>query len=117
MSSKKMTVVEHLRTAFDNGKVKSRDEIIDGISKLDKAGLQLLSSHLGIKFVKKTTMSDLRKEIMKRVNRLEEVGQRENTWKPVEVDPRFVKVEKWKKNRRKRDTVCRILRIGHPDQQ
>ena len=96
MSSKKMAVVDHLRTAFDNGKVTSRDEITDGIFKLDKGGLQLLSSHLGIKFTTKTTKPNLIKEIMKRVILLEEVDRSENTLQPVEIDPRFFRVEKWK---------------------
>ena len=90
MSSKKMAVVEHLRKAFDNGKVTSRDEIREKIDKLDKAGLQELSSHLKIKFLKKDTKPKLARRIEEKVKLLqeiEEVNEDENTWKPIEVDP------------------------------
>ena len=70
MSSKKMAVVEHLRKAFDNGKVESRDEIREKVSKLDKARLQDLSRHLEIKFTTKYPKAKLVNGIEEKVKLL-----------------------------------------------
>ena len=94
MDSKQMTVVEHLKKAFEGEEKMSKELIRYEVNKLKVSELIDLGTKLGYKSLKGKRKGYLRELIYEKIDSLsedEEIG--EKPWEQVPVDKRFIRKE------------------------